>query len=359
MDKDKFRIAFFLLLLVFISALFFAMIRRFLMTILLAAIFAGLSRPLYGKLLGWFRGRRVLAAATTLVFVLVVVIGPLLFFVGVLAGQAVQVTQIAGPWIQEQIRNPDLLYQRLEALPGFERIEPYRAEILEKLGALVGTIGNFVVDGLSATTKGTVTFFFHFFILLYTMFYFLMDGDKLLRRILYYIPLSHEDEEYMVEKFLSVSRATLKGTLIIGILQGGLAGVALALVGTKGPIFWGTVMMVLSIIPGIGTALVWGPVAIYKLATGQVLAGVFLLIFCGLLVGSIDNILRPRLVGRDVKMHDLLILFSTLGGIMLFGVVGFIIGPILAAVFVAMWDIYGVLFKDVLPEVRPFGERNN
>lgn len=348
MEKTKFRIVFFLLLLGFISAFFVVMIRQFLMTILLAAIFSGLAHPLYSKLRDLFRGRRVLASAVTLMLIIILILGPLLGFVGVLVGQTVQVSQAVGPWIQKQLLNTDSLTETIRNMPYAEHIMPYREQILTKLGALVGTVGNFLVNSLSATTKGTVQFFFYLFVLLYTMFFFLMDGKKFLKKILHYVPLSPGDEGRMVDRFVSVSKATIKGTLVIGILQGSLAGAALAIVGVKGSVFWGTIMAVLSIIPGIGTALVWVPVAVVKMATGHMAAGIFLFIFCGLLVGSIDNVLRPRLVGRDVKMHDLLILFSTMGGLFLFGITGFIIGPVLAALFVTVWEIYGVMFADVL-----------
>jgi len=152
----------------------------------------------------------------------------------------------------------------------------------------------------------------------------------------------------MVDKFTSVARATIKGTLLIGIAQGALAGLAFWIVDISGPIFWGTVMTVLSIIPGIGTGLVWAPAAIILVIGGKVWQGIFLFAFCLLVVGTVDNLLRPRLVGRDTQMHDLLIFFGTLGGILLFGVLGFILGPILAALFVTVWDIYGHAFRDVL-----------
>ena len=155
----------------------------------------------------------------------------------------------------------------------------------------------------------------------------------------------------MLDKFRSVARATLKGTAVIGILQGGLAGLAFAVVGIPSAIFWGTIMAVLSIVPGIGTALVWGPAVIILAAGGHWIRAIGLGVFCGVVVGSIDNVLRPRLVGKDTEMHDLLILFATLGGISFFGIVGFIIGPILAALFVTIWEIYGTAFKDVLPAV--------
>ena len=189
------------------------------------------------------------------------------------------------------------------------------------------------------------------FILLYSMFFFLMDGDKLLKRILFYLPLQEADERRLLEKFTKVTRATLKGTVVIGVLQGGLAGLAFFVVGIQGAVFWGTIMVVLSIIPGIGTALVWVPAAIVLAAGGYMIKAIGLAVFCAVVVGSVDNFLRPLLVGRDTQMHELLILFGTLGGIFMFGIVGFIVGPIVAALFTTIWEIYGVVFSDVLPPV--------
>lgn len=351
-DKERVRITFVLLLLVVISSLFVAMIRQFLITILLAAIFSGMSQPLYCRLLALFRGRKVLTSAVTLLILVIVIVGPLLGFLGVLASQALHVSQAVGPWVQKQISEPGKLSQWMEKAPFVESLEPYRDQILTKLGELVGAVGNFLVSGLSATTRGTIAFFFHFFLLLYTMFFFLMDGRKLLDKILYYIPLADEDERRMVDKFVSVSRATLKGTLIIGVVQGGLAGMAFAIAGIQGAVFWGTVMTVLSVIPGIGAAIVWLPAVVYLLVTGKVLTAILLAAFCAGVVGTADNFLRPRLVGRDVQMHELLILFGTLGGVLLFGVVGFVIGPVVAALFVVIWEIYGMVFREVLPAAR-------
>jgi predicted PurR-regulated permease PerM len=349
MDPLRYRNMFLIVLVLAISAAFVAMIRQFLLTILLAAIFSALVHPVYRRFCRLFRGRRVWASSATLVVLFFVVVVPLLTFLGVLAAQAIKVSETAGPWIQRQLSEPDRMADLFARIPGVERLTPYREEILTRAGQLVGLVGNFVVSSLSAATRGTVHFLFQFFLLVYTMFFFLMDGGRLLSRILYYLPLPHEDEERMVERFVSVSRATLKGTVIIGVVQGTLAGVALAVAGIQGAAFWGTLMTVLSIIPGLGTALVWLPAAIYLVATGQTAAGIVLAVFCGAIVGSVDNFLRPRLVGKDTQMHDLLILFSTLGGLLMFGVVGFILGPILAALFVTIWDIYAVAFRDVLP----------
>ena len=149
-----------------------------------------------------------------------------------------------------------------------------------------------------------------------------------------------------------MTRATLKGTAVIGILQGSLAGIAFWVVGIPSAVFWGTIMAVLSIIPGIGTALVWGPAVIILAASGNYLQAGGLGIFCAVVVGSIDNLLRPILVGKDTQMHELMIFFGTLGGIFMFGIMGMIIGPIVAALFITIWEIYGVAFKDVLPHVE-------
>jgi predicted PurR-regulated permease PerM len=168
--------------------------------------------------------------------------------------------------------------------------------------------------------------------------------------VLAYLPLTEADKQRMVGKFVSVTRATLKGTILIGVAQGLLGGLAFWAVGIDGAIFWGTVMTVLSIIPGVGGALVWVPAAIILMTTGEVWRGIALALFCALVVGSVDNVLRPRLVGQDTKMHELLIFFSTLGGLMFFGAMGFILGPILAALFVTAWEMFGTTFRSALVE---------
>jgi predicted PurR-regulated permease PerM len=283
-----------------------------------------------------------------------VVVGPLSALLGIVANQALEVSEIVGPWVQEHIKNPQQLPGLLpEWIPFIDKLEPYRTEIIARLGESAGKVGGFLVTSLADATKGTVAFFFYLIIMLYAMFFFLKDGRQLLDKILYYTPLSHEDKERMLDRFVSVTRATLKGTLAIGLLQGFLAGVAFAVVGLKGAAFWGAIMAVLSIIPGIGAALVWVPAVAYLLVKGALAKALGLAIWCAAVVGSADNVLRPRLVGQDTKMPDLLILLSTLGGIFLFGAAGFIIGPIIAALFVTVWDIYGSAFHEVLVEETP------
>jgi predicted PurR-regulated permease PerM len=351
MNKEAINKWVLLLLVLFISTLFLSMIRQFLMAIFLAGIFSALSYPLYRRFEKWFKGRRSLASIATILLIVFVVLLPLGGLLGIVTAQAIKVGEAVKPWVAQQLAEPDAISDALKSLPFYDKIEPYRSLILTKTGQLVGHISGFLINRLRSVTLGTVNLIFMLFIMLYTMFFFLMDGQKLIDKILYYLPLKDHDERLILNKFTSVTRATLKGTAVIGILQGGLAGMAFAVVGIDSAVFWGTIMAVLSFIPGIGTALVWGPAVIILAATGHPAKAIGLGVFCAAVIGSIDNLLRPILVGRDTQMHELMILFGTLGGIIMFGVVGVIIGPIIAALFVTVWDIYGMAFKDVLPDV--------
>ncbi len=352
MDQNRVNTVVLILIVIAISALFLTMIHQFLMAIFLAGLFSALARPLYRRLRILFRGHRHPASALTLIMMVFVVLMPLLFLIGIVVGQAIDVGQNAAPWIKRNIEQPDEITAWLQGLPFYEYVEPYRGVILEKAGQVVNLISNWVAGGLSQVTLGTANFLFMTFVFLYTMYFLQMDGDKLVHKILYYLPLNSDDESLMLDKFTSVTRAMIKGTLLIGILQGSLAGVAFFFAGLDNAVFWGTVMAVLSIIPSIGSALVWIPAGVILIMQGNVGAGVGLLAFCGLIVGSLDNVLRPILVGKDTKMHELMIFFGTLGGILMFGIPGVLIGPVVASLFITVWELYGITFSEYLPEVH-------
>lgn len=357
MNKEAINRWVLLLLVLFISALFLSMIRQFLMAIFLAGIFSAVFYPVYFRLSEMFKGRQGLASITTVVLIILVILIPLAGLIGIITAQAVKVGTLIKPWMETQMSQPQTLTALVESVPFvkdfelIEKIEPYRREILSRLGEVVSGISSFLVNKLSSITFGTVNFLLMTFIMLYTLFYFFLDGDTLLKKILYYLPLQDTDERRMLDRFTSVTRATVKGTLVIGILQGGLAGLAFAAVGIPSSVFWGTLMTVLSVIPGIGSALIWVPAAVVLAIAGHGVKAIGLAVFCALVVGSLDNLLRPILVGKDTQMHELLIFFGTLGGLLMFGIPGFIIGPIIAALFATVWDIYGVAFQDMLPPV--------
>jgi predicted PurR-regulated permease PerM len=209
------------------------------------------------------------------------------------------------------------------------------------VGELGGKAASFAVTGLASGTRGTARFFMLLFVMLYGIYFFLQQGRGILDRALHYVPISEGDKHRMLETFTTVTRASLKGTGVIGIVQGVLGGVAFALAGITGPVFWGLLMAVFSVLPGVGPAIVWVPAVIYLALEGRIVAAIVVGLWCFAVVSTVDNVLRPWLVGKDTKMPDLLVLLGTLGGLVLFGVVGVIVGPIIAALFVTIWELFG------------------
>jgi predicted PurR-regulated permease PerM len=354
MSRTSFRTAFVLILVLAVSFAFLAVAWPFLIPLLLGALLAGLCDPLYRWVTRLLGGRRSLAAGITLLILFVLIVGPLSAFVGVVVKQALAVSNHALPWVQEHFgavsafNAHDWLARRFPALAAYV---PEQDRIVDSAAQMAKATGTFLVGGATQLTASTATFLLNLFVMLYAMFYFLRDGGVILQKILYYTPLSHGDEVRVLERLRSVTRATIKGTLVIGIIQGTLAGIGLWFAGLGSAAFWGTIMAVLSIVPGVGAALVWLPAVIYLFVIGEKLTATLLLIWCAAVVGTIDNMLRPKLVGKDAKMPDLLILIGTLGGLFLFGPVGFIIGPLVCGLFLTVWEIYGATFKDVLPPV--------
>lgn len=336
-----------------ISLVFLAMIRTFIVALILAGVFSAMTAPIHRSIAARLGGRTRTAAVLTILLVLLVLIIPLAAFAGIVVAQGISVSESVGPWIERQLATPDLFDQLLQQVPQLHWLAPYQDVIVSRLGQLAGNAGTFLVNSLAALTRGTAAFMLDLFVMLYAMFFFLNSGREILARMLYYLPLEPADEARMIEKFESVTRATIKGSLVIGVVQGGLAGAGFAVAGVPSAAFWGTVMAVLSIIPAVGSGLVWVPAVIWMFAAGEPAAAFGLTIWCLAVVGTVDNFMRPWLVGKDTKMSDLLVLISTLGGIFLFGAVGFILGPIVAALFVTVWDIYGRLFRDYLPGEPP------
>ncbi|HVH92651.1 MAG TPA: AI-2E family transporter, partial [Candidatus Acidoferrum sp.] len=176
------------------------------------------------------------------------------------------------------------------------------------------------------------------FIVLYLLFFLLRDGDDLTKRIRNAMPLHPEQQRDLLNRFTTVIRATVKGNVVVAMVQGALGGLLFWFLGVHAPVLWGVLMAFLSLLP-VGSALIWLPVAIYFLVTGAIWQGVVLIAFSVLVIGLVDNILRPILVGKDTKMPDYVVLISTLGGLAIFGLNGFVIGPVVAAMFIAVWDI--------------------
>lgn len=333
---------------ILVSALFLWMIRDFLMALLLAAVLSGWCYPLYRRMTERLGGHAGWGASLTVLSVFLVLIIPLLGFITIVGFQAMELARDARPWIEEAVKNRAAL-EEFKNTPLGTLVAPYETQILEKLGSVAGNAGSMVVAGVTAVAQRTVDLALALFVMLYAMFFFLLSGKSLLERILFYLPLASAAEDQMVGRFVSVTRATIKGTVMIGVLQGALAGLGFWVAGIKGVAVWATAMAILSAIPPLGPMLIWGPTVIFLAASGRWGTAAGLLAWCVLVVSAVDNVLRPRLVGRDTKLPDLLILISTLGGLIIFGPAGVIVGPIVAALFVTIWELYGTAFAAYLP----------
>jgi predicted PurR-regulated permease PerM len=195
--------------------------------------------------------------------------------------------------------------------------------------------------------QNTFAFIIDLFIVLYLLFFLLRDGDGLARRIRDAIPLRPEQQRDLFNKFTAVIRATIKGTLVVAIVQGALGGLIFWALGVHAAVLWGALMAVLSLLPAVGSALVWVPVAIYFFVTGHIWQGIVLVAFGVLVIGLVDNVLRPVLVGKETKIPDYVVLVATLGGIAIFGVNGFVIGPVIAAMFMAVWDLFSTSRSEI------------
>ncbi len=351
------RTAFVLLLVVAVTALFLAVTWPFFKPLLLGALLAGLFHPLYRWITRLLGGRASLGAAVTLLVLLVLGLGPVSAFLGIVLQQALTMSDQAIPWLSKHLGAASTFNVNewlVQRFPALAKYMPSQEQLVEQVGTAAKTAGAFLVSFASRMTATTAAFVLNLFVMLYAMFFFFRDGHKILERIFYYTPLSDEDETRMLSQLASITRATVKGTLVIGVIQGALAGIAFWVAGIEGAALWGTIMTILSIIPGIGAALVWVPAVIILFVTGQYLTATLLAAWCAAVVGTVDNFLRPVLVGRDAKMPDLLILIGTLGGLFLFGPIGFIVGPIVCGLFLTVWDIYGATFREVLPPVTSF-----
>ena len=332
-----------LLALLFAVTLAFAWILwPFAGTLLWGVIIALLFAPVNRRLLVRWPGHRNLAALFTLLLVLVIVILP---FLAVTASLAREST-IVYARLQSGALNPEQFFQRVfAALPGWVTTQLDRlglvdfAALQRSLAAALGQAGKFVASQAVSIGQNTLEFIASLFITTYLAFYLIRDGEDLAHSLRRAIPLAPAHRRELLDKFATVIRATVKGNLLVAAIQGALGGLAFWFLGVSGALLWAVLMAILSLLPAIGAALVWLPVAAYFLLTGAVWQGLALVAWGALVIGLVDNLLRPVLVGRDTRMPDYVVLISTLGGMSVFGINGFVLGPAIAAMSIAVWHI--------------------
>ncbi len=333
----------FLLLLVGITLAFGWILLPFYGAVFWGAVLAIVFSPLYRKLLARTGQRPTLAALLTLLVILLLVFLPL----SLIAASLVQ----EGTALYERMKAGELSFagyaqQIYDALPEWftqllNRFGLDNLSVLQqRFTAALNQGGQKIAQQALNIGQNTFDFVVSFFIMLYLLFFLLRDGARLSRRMREAIPLNADYLRSLSGKFTTVIRATVKGNIVVAIVQGALGGLAFWVLGIHAPVLWAVLMAFLSLLPAVGAGLVWGPVAAYLLATGATLPGIGLIVYGVLVIGLVDNVLRPLLVGKDTKMPDYVVLISTLGGMAIFGLNGFVIGPLIAAMFMAVWDIF-------------------
>lgn len=337
------RRAAFLLLLALVTVAFFWIISPFFGAVFWAMVLALMFMPVHRRLCARLRGRDTLAALGTLLFCMVIVVVPMIFVVGAMVDEATSFTQR----LRTGEFNPRTYFEQIQnALPGWlrdllGRFGLFNAQdVVDKLTAAVVQGGQALTTRALAIGQNTLMLLVDLGIMLYLLFFFLRDGRDLAQTIRRAVPMQRQHTDFLLSKFATVVRATVKGTVVVALVQGMLGGVAFAFLGIHGAVLWGVVMSVLSLLPAIGAALVWAPVAIYLIATGSMIEGLGLAAWGAGVMGMVDNLLRPILVGKETKLPDYLVLLSTIGGLSIFGLNGFLIGPAIAALFVATWALF-------------------
>lgn len=312
-------------------------------TILWAAIIALLFAPLNRRLKARLEGRRTLAALATLLVVLVMVVLPLALITASLTREAAGVYQR----VQSGDLNPALFFQKVfDALPAWVTTQLDRAGLFDiaalqkRLVAAFAQGSQFFATQALSIGQNTFEFLASFFITLYLAFFLIRDGEQLAKTVRRAIPVAPEHKVELLQKFTTVIRATVKGNLLVAAIQGALGGLAFWFLGVGGALLWAVLMAFLSLLPAIGAALVWLPVAIFFLVTSALWQGFALIAYGVLVIGLVDNLLRPILVGKDTQMPDYVVLITTVGGMAVFGINGFVLGPAIAAMFIAVWHIH-------------------
>ncbi|MFZ2187388.1 MAG: AI-2E family transporter [Candidatus Moraniibacteriota bacterium] len=349
MQLKHLNVYFFFFLLLSVGAAVFFIFQPFLTAIVAAAILAALFKKPYFTFQRWTRGHKGWSAFFTCLVVVFIVVTPIFLVLSLAIGEANNLYHT----LSEESSLEKIINQTVETGRSIPYLNIFFDTQTLNQARILDDIKRFSQNSLGliqAAYQGITSFLFWVFVMFFTLFYFLIDGKQMLGHLMNLSPLQDEHDKLLIKKFVSISRATLKGSIVIGLIQGFLGGITFWIAGIPSPVIWGLVMALCSIIPMVGSGLIWLPAGIIMFLLGDIWQGVFIFAVGIGIISVIDNVLRPKLVGRDTEMHPLLVLFATLGGISLFGLSGFIIGPIVVSLFMALGEIYDIEFRDQLKE---------
>ncbi len=342
----------FFILLAAIAVVVFLLFRPFIVSILLAAITSGLAAPLRDKLQARFKGRKALSASLATLIVVIALVVP---FLGIMYFALIElIDTLAG--ILEDISSfqagVDKIIRRVSrTLPFLGGLSSRNIISSEAVANYIETEAGRIMEGASNFVSTLANFFLMFFVYLYTLFFFIKDGPDIRKGLSSVIPLPVKEKEAIINDFVKVTRSSLKGIIVIGVLQGLIGGLLFFIMGLPSPIIFGIFFLLLAAIPNFGAILVWLPTGIILLFSGEIVKGLILLTIGALFIAMVDYVIRPRIIRHGTKVHEVLVLVGILGGIPIFGVFGFIIGPIIMAVFKEVVTIFSSRYHDEINQI--------
>ncbi len=328
------------------SVLFILVIRPFLMPLLLSAITAGVFFPLKQFLLRRSPERKSLATIVTMIAVILVVVIPISGLVYIAALNITRLAHTVSTW------GPDV-HRMLESILRFGQqlgiVQSGPPQQLLSRDVVLKTLQQYstaIAGHISILLGNAVRTLLAVLVYLYSLFFFLRDGDRILGSMLNFIPLDSEQKDLILSHFVSVTRATVKGTVVMGVIQGSVAYVGYLVAGLHTPLLWGILTGLLAALPNFGPILIWLPAGLLLALNGHTAGAVVVFAGVGGLMGVSDYFVRPRIIGDDIKMHDLLVFLGIFGGIALFRLPGILVGPIIMATFVQMWTIFRMMYEN-------------
>ncbi|MFA7654024.1 MAG: AI-2E family transporter [Candidatus Magasanikbacteria bacterium] len=346
MDFSKIRNALFLTLLILVTLGLLVLFKPFFYPLFWAAVIASIFYPLYSQLKTKIKLPR-LSAGIIMILVLLIIVIPVAGIGSLLVKESIDIYNSIDNNSAQIGENIQSTLAWLQNNHYIQKLGFNQQEWIQKFSDVARVVTAFIFNNLKDLTQNSVVFLVMLLLMFYALYYFLLDGAKFLRTAMHLCPLGDKYEKMLYNKFTSTALATIKSSLVVGVIQGFLGTMMFIVVGMQGAVILGVIMAALCVLP-IGSGFVWGPAGIYLIITGRIWEGILVLIFGLLIISTIDNLLRPILVGKQTQMHPLLVLFSTLGGIAFFGITGFLIGPIVAALLVSLWEMYDNYYKQDL-----------
>lgn len=336
-----------IVLLILVAAAVLPIVKIFFVPVVVAATLSTLFFPLYRRILKIVGNHAGIGSVLCCLGIFLCLLAPAYLVVYLVLQQAFELYRHIGPVVGDIVAkgSASAVFIHLRNLPVFHKLGLDNVDLTVPIQEAVRTLLSTGSSALTRTSSGVLSLVVNIFVMFFTMFYFFRDGEQLIKRLQYLVPIRGDYEDMIIARFLLISRATVMGTVIMGLVQGTLGAITLLIFGVKAWLLWGFIMIILAIMPFVGTWTVLVPAGIIQMLIGNTWQGLTMIFMGFIVIANVDNLLRPRLVGRGAKLHDLVIFFSSLGGIAVFGIMGFIVGPVIAALFIAVLDIYGMEFE--------------